>query len=113
MKPLDQWDTGYRSQDWAKRPKSDRRLDYHDIRVQLVAEQLRGAILKLCRDQRDAGHEFDHARNVLVLLIREFAEAYRNATRQDAGLRLRLRPSEPSLSRGTDSRVSQRQAGNG
>lgn len=71
MQTLDRWDSGYRSPDWDEREEWERRLDYHDLRIQLAAFDMADVLRETVRGMRDGPeHIPDHVRNVLALLLR-------------------------------------------
>jgi hypothetical protein len=75
---IDRWDTGYRSPDWDSRADWEKRLDYHDTGVNVVATDLVNRIRRMCRDvaDEDPGHDFDYTRNVLALMLRQVGGAF-------------------------------------
>jgi hypothetical protein len=71
MLMADRFDTGYRSPDWNEREDRERRLDYHDMRIQLAAFDMADVLRKTVRNMRDGPeHIPDHVRNILALLLR-------------------------------------------
>src|SRR4029077_9343045 len=75
---IDRWDTGYRSPDWDSRADWEKRLDYHDMGVNVLAGDLVNRIRRMCRDRADEDpeHDFDYTRNVLALMLRKVGGAF-------------------------------------
>jgi hypothetical protein len=75
---IDRWDTGYRSPDWDSRADWEKRLDYHDMGVNVLATDLVNRIRRMCRDVADEnpGHDFDYTRNILALMLRQVGWAF-------------------------------------
>jgi hypothetical protein len=69
----DRFDTGYRSPDWNEREDWERRLDYHDMAIQLAALEMKDELWATVRSMRRRDgpeHARDHVRNILALLLR-------------------------------------------
>jgi hypothetical protein len=73
----DQFDSGYRSADWNEREDWERRLDYHDLRIQLAVFEMADTLQKTVRSMRDGPeHIPDHVRNILALLLRNICSDF-------------------------------------
>src|SRR5262245_5791743 len=71
MPTLDGFDTGYRSPDWDEREPWARRLDYHDMAIDIAAGEMRDVLWKTACSMRDGPeHVHDHVRNTLAALLR-------------------------------------------
>jgi hypothetical protein len=67
----DAFDTGYRSAAWDEREPWERRLDYHDMAIDIAAGEMRDVLWKTARSMRDGPeHVHDHVRNTLAALLR-------------------------------------------